>query len=331
MHILDGILSPAVCLGAGVLSGGTLAWCCKQLDSTLSTRTVPLAGMTAALVFAGQMVNFPIGVPGSSGHLLGGVLAAALVGPWAGCLALALVLAVQMALFSDGGWLAYGANVLNMGVVGAIGGYGIYAMVRRRIGGPRGIVVGGVIASWFSVMAAATVFCLEFWLSHPGGEYSLPRIFVLMASFHSLIGIGEALITGLILSAVVAQRPDLVYEPDPASAGMAAGAGRFLVSGCMVALAIAAFLSPFASDYADGLETVAERARFSELEQPSRSLLLAEYAVPLPGVDTSTGFWQKLSVSLAGVLGTSCVLGMSYAFGRTLRPRWVSAEAHHGR
>lgn len=330
MHIADGILSPEVCLGAGLLSAGTLAYCCRRLNTTLATRTVPLTGMTAALIFAGQMVNFPIGVP-ASGHLLGGVLAGVLVGPWAGCLALALVLFVQMALFSDGGWLAYGANVLNMGVVGAIGGYAMYAVLRRRIGGLCGVVVGAVVAAWFSVMAASTLFCIEFWLSHSPGEFSLTRIFVLMATFHSLIGIGEALITGLIVSAVVAQRPDLIYDPDLARDGLVAGTGRFLATGCIAALAIAAFLSPFASEYADGLETVAERAHFDTLERPGHALLLSDYAIPLAGVDATGGFWQKASVSLAGLAGTVCVLGMSYAFGRAVRPRLSVAEAHHGR
>ncbi|MGQ0636262.1 MAG: energy-coupling factor ABC transporter permease [Planctomycetaceae bacterium] len=320
MHIADGILSPEVCLGTGVLSALALGCCCKRLDDTLSTRTVPLAGMTAALIFAGQMVNFPIGVP-ASGHLLGGVLAGAIVGPWAGCLAIALVLFVQVALFSDGGWLAYGANVLNMGVVGAIGGYGMYAWVRRQVGGQRGVVGGGVVAAWFSVLAASTLFCVEFWLSHPWGEFQLSKIFVLMASFHSLIGVGEALITGLILSAVVSQRPDLIHEPDAAAEGLVSGTGRFVATGCVAALAIAAFLSPFASEYADGLEKVAAQAHFEQLAQPSRSLWLDDYALPLAGGGESVGLWQKLSVSLAGVLGTTAVLGMSYAFGRAVRPR----------
>src|SRR5258707_11572617 len=155
MHIADGYLSAEVCIGTGVISAGAIGYSLRKLDETMSTRTVPLTGMMAAVVFAAQMVNFPLflaAVP-ASGHLLGGVLAAVVVGPWAGCVAIALVLFLQMALFADGGWLAYGANVLNMGVMGSLGGYAIYAGIRRHIAGRRGIIAGAVIAAWVSVVA----------------------------------------------------------------------------------------------------------------------------------------------------------------------------------
>lgn len=319
MHIADGILSPEVCVGTGIIAGSTVAYGLRRLNGTLADRTVPLTGMMAALIFAGQMVNFPLGVP-VSGHLLGGVLAAVVIGPWAGCTALALVLFVQMALFSDGGWLSYGANVLNMGVVGSLGGYAVYAAVRRGIGGARGVVIGAVVAAWVSVLAASTLFCLEFWLSHPREGFPLAQIFALMTQFHSLIGLGEAAITGMVLSVVVAQRPDLIYSPE-LGAGALAGTGRFVWTGMVAALAVAAFLSPFASEYADGLEAVAERTEFSRLEQEPKTLLLADYAVPLPGIDATTGFWQKLAVSLSGIFGTSAVLAMSWGFSRAVRPR----------
>src|SRR5262249_26076503 len=143
----------------------------RRLEATVTSRTVPLTSMLAALIFAGQMVKFPLlVVPSAYGHLLGGVLAAVVAGPWAGCLAIALVLFLQMTLFADGGWLSYGANVLNMGVVGALGGYAVFAAVRRRLAGPRGIIVGSVVASWVSVVAASALFCVEFALSHPPGS-----------------------------------------------------------------------------------------------------------------------------------------------------------------
>jgi cobalt/nickel transport system permease protein len=323
MHIADGILSPEVCLGTVALAGATVAYGLRKLNGTLSDRTLPLTGMMAALVFAGQMVNFPIGVP-VSGHLLGGVLAAVMVGPWAGCVALAMVLFIQMALFSDGGWLSYGANVLNMGVVGSLGGYAIYAAVRRIIGGAKGIVIGAVVASWVSVLAASTLFCLEFWLSHPRGEFPLTQIFALMTSFHSVIGIGEGAITGMVLTVVVAQRPDLIYTP-AARPGTLAGTGRFLWTGAVAALAVAAFLSPFASEYADGLEAVAERTEFQQLISYPRPLLLADYEIPLPGVDAESGFWHRLSVSLSGIFGTTAVMAMSWGFACMMKPRVAAA------
>jgi cobalt/nickel transport system permease protein len=286
------------------------------------------------------MVNFPLMLAPASGHLLGGVLAAVVVGPWAGCVAIALVLFLQMALFADGGWLAYGANVLNMGIVGSLGGYAIYAGIRRRIAGPRGIVAGAVIASWVSVVAASALFCLEFSLSHHAEPFNLPMLFAVMTSFHSLIGVGEALITGGVVSYLLTVRPDLIGTPG-LPAGPVAGLGRVVWSGAVAALAVAAFVAPFASEAADGLEAVAKEMKFDVLEQEPRVLLLSDYEIPLPGLNssradasdtatesTSSGFWQKLSVSLAGLLGTGAILGITLAFGGFSKSR-LAAEATH--
>lgn len=333
MHLADGFLTPGVCLITGALAAGAVGLSLKKLEQTYAARTVPLTGMMAALIFAGQMVNFPIGLP-VSGHLLGGVLAAVIVGPWAGCLAVALVLMVQMVLFADGGWLSYGANLLNMGVVGSLGGYAIYAQLRQWIGGPRGVLIGAVAAAWLSVLAGSTMFCIEFAGSHLNGDYDLGRIFGLMTVFHSVIGIGEALITGTIISYVLAVRPDLIYSAEPALQSTTqrnlAGTGRFVWAGVIVALAIAAFAAPFASEYADGLEAVAERMNFGQLASESQPLVLGDYSLPLPGVDMSSSFWQKLSVSLAGLMGTMSVLAMALIFGRVFKPRLPSPETTHG-
>ncbi len=329
MHIADGILSTDVCVAAGAAAGGALALSWRNLAATARLRTVPLTGMMASLVFSAQMVNFPLfGLP-ASGHILGGLLAAVMLGPWAGCLALALVLFVQMALFSDGGWLAYGANVLNMGVVGSLGGYVVYASIRRFVGGPRGVLVGSVIAAWVSVLAGASLFCIEFAASHLADGFNMPRVFLLMAAYHSLIGVGEALITGMIVSCVLTQRPELIYAPDDSSASWL-GAGRFAGAGLVLALAVAAFLAPFASDAADGLETVAQAAQFDQLAQESSGLNPFGYSVPLPWSGDRAGFWSKASISLAGVLGTLVVFVMAHLFARLFaKPRGAAAEGNH--
>jgi cobalt/nickel transport system permease protein len=326
MHIADGILSPAVCLGAGVLAAGAIGLSFRKLQETISSRTVPLTGMMAAIIFAAQMVKFPLVLAPAWGHLLGGVLAAVVVGPWAGCLAISLVLFLQMALFADGGWLSYGANVLNMGVVGSLGGYAIYAAIRRRIAGQRGILVGSVVASWASVVAASALFCIEFGLSHHGGEFDLSMLFAVMTSFHSLLGVGEALITGGIVSYLLAVRPDLIRESNPQT-GAAANVGRVIWSGSIAALAVAAFIAPFVAEPDDALEATAKALKFENLETKSRPLLLSEYAIPVPGVNATSGFWQKLSVSLAGVFGTASVLGMTFVFGRVTRSRLAARNA----
>ena len=132
-----------------------------------------MTGMMAAMIFAGQMVNFQLVVVPVSGHLIGGVLAGLILGPWAGCLALTMVLVVQRFLFSDGGLFSLGANILHMAVIGSIGGYAVASVVRRFFRNPRvGTIVGAVIASWVTVVAASALFCLEFRLSHSPRDFS---------------------------------------------------------------------------------------------------------------------------------------------------------------
>jgi cobalt/nickel transport system permease protein len=325
MHVPDGLLSTEVCLGAGAISLCAYGYSLHRLKDSLAERTVPMTGMMAALIFAGQMINFPIalfGIPSVSGHLMGGVLAAAVLGPWAGCIAVTLVLVVQCLLFADGGLLALGVNVLNMAVIGSLGGYAVFAFVRRLLGGgARGTLAGGVIAAWLSVIAASALFCLEFSLSHNGGEmFQVRRLFALMVSVHSAIGVGEALITGSVIGFVLAQRPDLLYTADTIDSGRAVPrAGRAVVVGVMCALAVAAFVAPFASGFDDGLVTISKQMDFNKLEQ-SRALLFADYDQVLPG-------WQKLSVSLSGIIGALAVLMIAFLLDRSLRLRQRAATA----
>ncbi len=321
MHIPDGFLSAPVCAATGAVSLGAVGYSVRRLKDSLSERTIPLTGMMSAMVFAGQMINFPI--PGAlvSGHLMGGVLAAVILGPWAGCVALTLVLVVQWALFADGGMLALGANILHMAVIGSLGGYALYSTIRNFLGrNARATVTGAVIASWFSVMAAAAMFCVEFGVSHAGQGYSFRNLFALMVAYHSLIGIGEALITGLAVSFVLAQRPDLIYEPK-ATRSIHQPISRTLAAGLVCALAIAAFLSPFASAFDDGLEAVAVKIGFDELES-GKSLLLDDYEIP-----ALTGDWQTFSVSAAGLLGTISVFVIALLLGRSITPSPSLAEA----
>ena len=329
MHIADGLLSTDICIATGAVAATAVGFSLYKLRDSLADRIVPLTGMVSALIFAGQMVNFPLGVP-VSGHLLGGVLAAIIVGPWAGCIALTLVLLVQCFLFTDGGITTLGANVLHMAVVGSIGGYAVYSAVRRLLGGDRrATVVATVVASWLSVMAAAALFCLEFGISWSASDYDMSRIFTLMVAFHSAIGVGEALITGGIVSFVLAQRPDLLYAPQ-GTASLPGGIGRFAAAGVVCALAVAAFLAPFASGHPDGLEAVAERTEFDNLAGAAGVTLLSDYQVPLPVVDwRESTVWEKLSVSLAGLLGTGAVLGIALVLGRGIAPRSAAAESPH--
>lgn len=321
MHIQDGVLSPVVCAATGAIALGAVSYSVRRLKQSVGDRTIPLTGMMAALVFAGQMVNFPIGAP-VSGHLLGGVLAATVVGPWAGCVAMTLVLFVQWALFSDGGLFSLGANVLHMAVIGSWGGHAVRLFVQRFIGDSRkGIVIGSVIAAWVSVMAAATLLCLEFRLSWSPSEIDVSKFFTLMVSFHSLIGLGEALITGVAISFVINQRPELVADAasirqaDASCVGHGPAITSTLAAGLIIALAIAAFLSPFASSSADGLEAALGQMGISEFNLTGRVPgVLQDYdKVPVP-----IATWQTLAVSIAGIGGTLAVFVLAWLLGRAL-------------
>lgn len=210
MHIPDGFMNAGTSIGAGAVSVAAVGASVKASAAHLEDKQVPLAGLTAAFVFAVQMLNFPV-ASGTSGHLLGGVLATVLVGPWAGALCIAVVLFVQALLFADGGLSALGLNVLNMSVVGALGGYAVFAAVRALL--PRrhsSVVVAAAVAAFASVVLAALAFTVEYAI---GGTGSAPvgTVAAAMVGVHTLIGIGEAVITAMALSAVLATRPDLVH------------------------------------------------------------------------------------------------------------------------
>jgi len=314
MHIRDGLLSPEVCLATGVLSAAAVAYSWRRLQRDLAARTVPLAGMMAAIIFAGQMVNFPLfGLP-VSGHLIGGVLAGVILGPWAGCVALTLVLVVQAVLFADGGLLSLGANVLNMAVLGTWVGSALFEMIRRAAGASyRATVFSAVVAAYFSVLAAAVMFCGEFALSHGTAPFRLDQLVLWMLGYHALIGVGEAGITGSVLGFVLARRPELLrpsLTPQPPSLrGVVTGG---VAAACLVAVCVA----PWASEWPDGLEAVGDRLAFNELGT-DRVVLLPTYAVPLPGG------WEAASVGLAGLLGTVVVFALGWGLGRWFAPARV--------
>jgi cobalt/nickel transport system permease protein len=215
MHMSDGIVNAPTSLAVGVVAIAVVGFCAARARSELDERTAPLAGLVAAFMFAVQMVNFPI-LPGVSGHLLGGALAAILVGPYTGALCIAIVLVVQSLLFADGGVTALGTNIVNMAVVGVAAGYSaaalLYAITRRRcVDVPvTGIGIIAFIAAMFGTICAAMGFVAEYAI---GGAAvtSLTTVAAYMFGTHALIGIGEGLITAVTVMAVARSRPDLVY------------------------------------------------------------------------------------------------------------------------
>ena len=213
MHIPDGFLSLLVAAVAWVLSIGALAYAIYRTNQELGERQVPLMGVMAAFIFAAQMLNFPV-AGGTSGHLIGGTLAAILLGPWAGMLVMTSVVAVQALLFQDGGLVAMGANILNMAVVACLVGYYVYVAAQRILGDKPWVNLGSAfVASWCSVFMTSLVCAIQLGAS---GSSPLQVALPAMASVHALIGAGEGLITVAALAFITATRRDLV-ESRPAT------------------------------------------------------------------------------------------------------------------
>jgi cobalt/nickel transport system permease protein len=207
MHIPDGFVTAPVA-GVGIaLSIGSVAYAVKATNKKLGDKQIPLMGVLAAFIFAAQMLNFPV-AGGTSGHMLGAALAAILIGPWAGMLVMTCVLAVQSLIFQDGGLLALGVNMLNMGVIGCLTGFYIYRVILLPFKGSRtGVLLASGIAAWCSVVIASVMAALELAIS---GMVPLAVALPAMAGVHALIGIGEGLITATVLSLVLSTRADLL-------------------------------------------------------------------------------------------------------------------------
>jgi cobalt/nickel transport system permease protein len=294
-----------------------------------------MAGLVAAFIFAVQMLNFPVAA-GTSGHLLGGALAAILVGPYTGVLCIAVVLLMQGILFADGGLTALGVNITVMGVVTAVVAYALFrALVKILPRGRRAITVASFVAALLSVPAAALAFTFLYWI---GGttDVSIGKVATAMVGVHILIGIGEAVITALTVGAVVAVRPDLVYGardlrqklklrvngelvdvPEAEPVPVAARSHRKLwITGLAASLVLAGFVSFYASANPDGLEKVAADKGIDAKaeEHASADSPLADYGVE--GLEDA-----RLSGGLAGVIGVGVTVVAGSAVFWSVRRR----------
>ncbi|RJK97151.1 energy-coupling factor ABC transporter permease [Vallicoccus soli] len=339
MHVPDGFLDVPTSAATAVVAAGAVGAALRRSRAELDERTAPLAGLTAAFVFAVQMLNFPVGV-GTSGHLMGGALAAVLVGPWTALLCLTVVLVVQALLFADGGTTALGTNVLLIGVVTVVVGWAVtraaLAVLPRR---PRSVVPAAALGALVSVPVAAAVFAGLFAV---GGAADLPvgTLLATMVGWHLLIGVGEAVITGLTVSAVVAVRPDLVRAarglapalvlrdaqgretsaPVPVAAPRRVGRRGVLLGGTAVTLLLAGVVSAWASSSPDGLERVAEDRGFLDTAR--------EHAVTWGLGDY--GAVGGIPVGVAGVLGVAVVVIVGTLLFRLVAARRPDAAAPRG-
>jgi len=210
VHIPDGFLNLATVTTTAVVSAGGVAGAIRFTKDKLKEKQVPLMGVLAAFIFAAQMLNFPI-AGGTSGHVMGAALAAILLGPWAAVLIMTCVLVAQSLIFQDGGLLALGANIFNMGIIGSFASYGVYRLVMGLLGqGRKSRLLGGFTGAWFAMFLAAIACALELAFS---GTSPLRVVLPAMAGVHALIGIVEGLITTAVLSVVMASRADLIGLP----------------------------------------------------------------------------------------------------------------------
>ncbi|MFI0964132.1 energy-coupling factor ABC transporter permease [Streptomyces sp. NPDC021080] len=322
MHVPDGFINAPVSAAAGVVAAGAVALSLRGARRELDERTAPLAGLVAAFIFAVQMLNFPVAA-GTSGHLLGGALAAILVGPFTGVLCVSVVLLMQGILFADGGLTALGVNVTDMAITTTVVAYAVFRVLvkvlpRKR----RSVTVASFVAALLSVPAAAVVFTLVYAV---GGttDVALSKVATAMVGVHVLIGIGEAVITALTVGAVIAVRPDLVHGArgleqrlklrvngelvDAPAAGAPAPARsshrKVWITGLVTSLVLAGFVSFYASASPDGLEKVAKDKGID-----TRTKAHASEDSPLAGYGVKDVSDARLSGGLAGVIGVGATV-----------------------
>lgn len=306
MHIPDGFLSTPVALLMWVVAIVGVAYALWRVNRELDERQVPLMGVLAAAIFAGQMLNFSV-TGGTSGHLVGAALAAIVLGPWAAILVMTCVVGTQALLFQDGGLLALGANIVNMGLVGVAVGYAIYWTVRRLAGDRSwGLFAGGFVAGWLSIVIAALLCALQLAISGTSpANVAVPA----MGGIHMLIGVGEGLITAGALAFLYAARRDLLLA---GKAHLPSGKGVWIV-GLAIAIVLAV-LSPLASTHPDGLEWVAEQQGFIEAAREAPYELIPDYV--FPGISN-----EAVATIVAGIVGSLIVFAITYlvAAGRRRR------------
>ncbi|MGW2516637.1 energy-coupling factor ABC transporter permease [Streptomyces sp. NPDC001617] len=339
MHVPDGFIDAPTSAATGVVAAAAVAVSLRGARRELDERTAPLAGLVAAFLFAVQMLNFPVAA-GTSGHLLGGALAAILVGPCTGVLCVSVVLLMQGILFADGGLTALGVNITDMAIVTTVVGYAVFrVLVKVLPRGRRSITVASFVAALVSVPAASVAFTFIYAV---GGttDVSIGKVATAMIGVHVLIGIGEAAITALTVGAVIAVRPDLVHgarglaqklklrvngvlvdvpAPDEARATpVAARTSRraLWITGLATSLLLAGFVSFYASADPDGLEKVArDKGIDSKTEQhASADSPLADYGVK----DVENA---RLSGGLAGVIGVGVTVVAGSAVFWAVRQR----------
>ena len=273
MHVPDGFMNVTMSAATGVISFGTLWAYIRSAKDMIADKFIALTGMMSALIFVLQMINFPVAA-GTSGHLLGGALAVIVLGPRLGLICLSVVVIIQSLLFADGGLSALGVNVLNMAIVTTTTSWFIVKYWIKFIGKNKtSIVTVSVLAGILSVVFSSIAFTIQYAI---GGTISIPvgTVLIAMVTTHLIIGLGEGIITALIITLLMRVRPDLVYAFDrnDKNTTKVSFYGLFIILILLLSL-----VTPFASSSPDGLESVAEEFGFTQTD--GIVLLLDDYGI----------------------------------------------------
>ncbi len=305
MHIPDGFLDAKTWVSTGLVSITTIGYAAKKAQKELGEKQIPLMGVMAAFIFAAQMLNFPV-AGGTSGHFVGAALAAIFLGPWAASLLMTTILIIQSLLFADGGVTALGANILNMAILAPFSAYWIYTSLKNLLPSRISLSIATFVASWFSVLISAIACTLELATS---GIAPVSLVLPAMASWHTLIGLGEGLITLTVAQLILKVRPDLFkIAPKPDY--------KILVAGLLISLFLAGILSPFASTLPDGLERVAINLGFLKLGE-GRHLVKS----PIPDYAFPKLENEQMATALAGVIGTLVTIILIYGLTLAIKKK----------
>ena len=356
MHMADALLSPAVGCTMWAASAGTIAYCSRKVRLEMDEKKVPLMGVLGAFIFAAQMINFTIPATGSSGHLGGGLLLAILLGPYAAFLSIASVLLIQALFFADGGLLALGCNIFNLGIFPA---FIAYPLIYRPIIGNRPtqgkIVAASMIAAVTSLQLGAFGVVLE---TVASGISSLPfaTFVTLMQPIHLGIGIVEGLVTAAVVSFVYKARPEILQCVTPAQAAAGYSIRNVAIVFLAASLLTGGVISRFASEHPDGLEwsiqkvtgkeevegvkgqlhvlmaSLQEKAAFlpdysfKEPETPKEVTLHPASAARIEAADQTSGKQEKdegnrLGTTVSGILGGLMTLVLAGVTGFILKKR----------
>lgn len=317
MHMSDTLISPAVAVATSIVAAALVVVATRKIgreNSRATTHLVPLMGVMGALVFAAQMLNFAIPATGSSGHIVGGVLLAAVLGEWAGFLTLTSVIIVQCLLFADGGLMTLGCNVLNMAALSCLVAYPlIFKPLIHNHNSPSRWAAASIVTSITALAMGALAVTIETELS---GITALPygRFLSFMLPIHLLIGIGEGLATAAVIASLRRYRPDLLFDSTEPTARPRT---QFIAITVVAALLVASVAGTVASSRPDGLEW--------SIERTTAGVEIAESQSPLhhraARIQRTTALLPDYEASMAGLVGVGATLAVGYGLSLLIRRR----------